>query len=215
MKTPKERDDIDLLELVCQLHSRSAMQPMNKDMHNAWVEANKELESRLKAYSDHVLLERMPSKDALFTLLKKHSTDYIESEERGICVDDLDVDSFLNEAVEKFECKPPLMSKKEVYKQSLIEHPQKLIPQQGDVNTTLRIGWCDGVNWHISHLEQQGEKLSVPSEVIRKAILYGYNLDANTSLAQKDVINYNLDVFIEDYIKSHLEQQGEKEEGNN
>ena len=54
---------------------------------------------------------------------------------------------------------------------------------------------------------------SMPSdEEIRKAILYGYNLDANTSLAQKDVINYNLDVFIEDYLKSHLEQQGEEKD---
>jgi uncharacterized Fe-S cluster-containing protein len=33
----------------------------------------------------------------LFEQLKKHATDYIESEDRGIVVDDLDVDSFLEE----------------------------------------------------------------------------------------------------------------------
>lgn len=46
-------------------------------------------------------------------------------------------------------------------------------------------------------------------EMIRKAIIYGYNLTANASLAQIDVINYNIEVFIEDYIK----QSQPKEEG--
>lgn len=47
MKTVKERDDLDLLELVCELHARSVMY-INKDTHDASVEARQELESRLK-----------------------------------------------------------------------------------------------------------------------------------------------------------------------
>ncbi len=46
-KPVKERDNIDLLELVCQLHSRSVMQTHNQDMHDAYIEARTELESRL------------------------------------------------------------------------------------------------------------------------------------------------------------------------
>lgn len=45
----RERTDLDLLELVCQLHSRSLNQPHNKGMHDAYVEARKEMESRLRA----------------------------------------------------------------------------------------------------------------------------------------------------------------------
>ena len=46
IKTPKERDSIDLLELVCQLHSRSLMH-QTKILHDAYVEARQELESRI------------------------------------------------------------------------------------------------------------------------------------------------------------------------
>lgn len=43
----KERTDLDLLELVCQLHSRALQYP-SEGMHNAYVEARTEMESRLK-----------------------------------------------------------------------------------------------------------------------------------------------------------------------
>ena len=46
MKTPKERNNLDLLELVCQLHYRALSYP-NKKLHNAYIEARQELESRL------------------------------------------------------------------------------------------------------------------------------------------------------------------------
>lgn len=50
MKTVKERDDLDLLTLVCELHARS-MAAGTKVLHDASVEAREELESRLKAYN--------------------------------------------------------------------------------------------------------------------------------------------------------------------
>lgn len=46
IKTPKERDNMDLLELVCQLHSR-ALRVGTKEMHDAYLEARVELEYRL------------------------------------------------------------------------------------------------------------------------------------------------------------------------
>ena len=54
MKTPKERDTLDLLELVCQLHSRS-LNTGTKAMHDAYVEARQELESRIVANNNFVL----------------------------------------------------------------------------------------------------------------------------------------------------------------
>lgn len=45
-KPVKERDSLDLLELVCQLRGRSVNFP-SKEIHNAYVEARTELESRL------------------------------------------------------------------------------------------------------------------------------------------------------------------------
>ena len=62
LKSPKERDNLDLLELVCQLHSRALNQPRNKQMHNTYIEARKELESRLNTideYADEVSRERV------------------------------------------------------------------------------------------------------------------------------------------------------------
>lgn len=44
-KTPKERDDFDLLELVCELRYP------NEEMHRAYREAREELEARLRLYS--------------------------------------------------------------------------------------------------------------------------------------------------------------------
>ena len=61
MKTPKERDNLDLLELVCQLHGRASMYG-NKEQHDAYVEARKELESRLQEPKDNWVSvdERLP-----------------------------------------------------------------------------------------------------------------------------------------------------------
>ena len=47
MKTLKERNNIELLELVCELHFRVLTYGNNKEQHNAYIEARKELESRL------------------------------------------------------------------------------------------------------------------------------------------------------------------------
>ena len=47
MKTVKERDDLDLLTLVCELHARSLMH-QTKVLHDASVEARQELEARSK-----------------------------------------------------------------------------------------------------------------------------------------------------------------------
>jgi hypothetical protein len=46
MKTLQERDNLDLLELVCQLGKRT-MLIETKKTHDAYMEARKELESRL------------------------------------------------------------------------------------------------------------------------------------------------------------------------
>lgn len=54
MKTPKERDTLDLIELVCQLHSRS-LNTGTKVMHDAYVEARQELESRIVANNNFAL----------------------------------------------------------------------------------------------------------------------------------------------------------------
>jgi hypothetical protein len=50
-KPPKERNDLELLELVCQLHSKSVTYYHNKEMHDAYIEARKEMESRLVGYA--------------------------------------------------------------------------------------------------------------------------------------------------------------------
>ncbi len=55
MKTPKERDNLDLLELVCELHTRSWTRPSNKGMHDAYIEARQELESRLQVKTCNLL----------------------------------------------------------------------------------------------------------------------------------------------------------------
>ena len=53
MKTVKERDDLDLLELSHQLHARS-IRSMNKAQHDAYVEARTEVERRIKSYKDEL-----------------------------------------------------------------------------------------------------------------------------------------------------------------
>ena len=45
-KSAEERDSLDLLELVCQLHSRALNYP-SKEMHDAYITARQELEKRL------------------------------------------------------------------------------------------------------------------------------------------------------------------------
>jgi len=47
MKTIKERDTLDLLELTLQLHSRALNYP-NVEIHNNFIEAKTELENRIK-----------------------------------------------------------------------------------------------------------------------------------------------------------------------
>lgn len=51
VKSLKERSDMDLLELVCQLHSRALNFP-SKEMHDAYIEARTELETRIKGWKD-------------------------------------------------------------------------------------------------------------------------------------------------------------------
>lgn len=48
-KALKERDNLNLLELVCQLHSRSIINPQSEEIHNAYTEARMELKNRLSA----------------------------------------------------------------------------------------------------------------------------------------------------------------------
>lgn len=48
-KPVKERDNLNLLELVCQLHFRALNFP-SKEMHDAYMEARKELEKRLSSH---------------------------------------------------------------------------------------------------------------------------------------------------------------------
>jgi len=46
-KPVKERSNLDLLELVCQLHGRALDFP-SKEMHDAYIEARQEMEKRLQ-----------------------------------------------------------------------------------------------------------------------------------------------------------------------
>lgn len=50
----KELSDANLLELVCQLHSRSGINFRSKEMHDAYVEARVELDFRLKGYAARI-----------------------------------------------------------------------------------------------------------------------------------------------------------------
>lgn len=70
IKTPKERDSLDLLELVCQLHSRALQYP-SEEMHNAYVEAKKEMESRLTPLTqegEDIRKEEEMWSDIIFTI---------------------------------------------------------------------------------------------------------------------------------------------------
>lgn len=69
-KTVEERDTLDLLELVCQLHSRALNQPRNKDMHDAYVEARQEMERRIKVNNNFVLADVSRQSELLFVFIK-------------------------------------------------------------------------------------------------------------------------------------------------
>lgn len=62
IKTPKERNDLDLLELVCQLHSRALAYP-TEEMHKSYVEARNELERRLGNYAAQFQQPALPSEN--------------------------------------------------------------------------------------------------------------------------------------------------------
>lgn len=42
-------------------------------------------------------------------------------------------------------------------------------------------------------------------EYIKDAVIYGYNLSINSSLAQKDVINYNFDTITKSFISKTVD----------
>ena len=48
MKTPKERNNLELLELVLELHLRNWLRPSNKEILDAYMDARKELENRFE-----------------------------------------------------------------------------------------------------------------------------------------------------------------------
>ena len=52
----------------------------------------------------------------------------------------------------------------------------------------------------INESDQPHSKEPLSDEDIKDAIIYGYNLTANASLAQKDIIDYNFDKFVEAYL---------------
>ena len=56
-KPVEERDTLDLLELVCQLHIRALSQLRNKNMCDAYVEARQEMERRIKVNNNFVLAD--------------------------------------------------------------------------------------------------------------------------------------------------------------
>ena len=69
-KPVEERDTLDLLELVCQLHSRALSQPRNKNMHDAYVEARQEMERRIKVNNNFVLADVSRQSELLFAFIK-------------------------------------------------------------------------------------------------------------------------------------------------
>lgn len=93
MKTVKDGDDLDLLELSHQLHARSICSN-NKEQHDAYVEARAEVERRIKAYKDGLEKANRMLKDAaigfssahfdcgrkVYKDYSKEITDYLKSE---------------------------------------------------------------------------------------------------------------------------------------
>ena len=68
-KPVEERDTLDLLELVCQLHSR-ALNNSSKNMHDAYVEARQEMERRIKVNNNFVLADVSRQSELLFAFIK-------------------------------------------------------------------------------------------------------------------------------------------------
>lgn len=86
----------------------------------------------------------------LFEQLKKHSTDYVESEERGIVVDDLDVDSFIEETSKLLKANELKKSTEKCTLQSVVKVEQKELliafnnefaKYQDAVPSELKIKW--------------------------------------------------------------------------
>ena len=69
-KSVESRDTLDLLELVCQLHSRALNQPRNKNMHDAYVETRQEMERRIKVNNNFVLADVSRQSELLFAFIK-------------------------------------------------------------------------------------------------------------------------------------------------
>ena len=63
MKTLQERDDFDLLELLCQLRHRASIFPDNMKMYDNYLEARKELELRMTQ-------KTMPTLEEIITHIK-------------------------------------------------------------------------------------------------------------------------------------------------
>jgi hypothetical protein len=47
LKTPKELDSLDLLQLVCELHTRAFINWGSKEFNDTYLEARQELEDRI------------------------------------------------------------------------------------------------------------------------------------------------------------------------
>lgn len=77
-KTAKERDNMDLLELVCQLHSRALRYP-SEEMHKAYIDARKELESRLSPSQSSSTQPAQKQGYSVEELFSKWDIDFIES----------------------------------------------------------------------------------------------------------------------------------------
>jgi len=69
-KPVESRDTLDLLELVCELHTRSWTRPSNKEMHDAYVEARQEMERRIKVNNNFVLADVSRQSELLFAFIK-------------------------------------------------------------------------------------------------------------------------------------------------
>lgn len=72
MKTLKERTDLDLLTLVCELHARSCNY-MTKELHDASAEARQELESRIIAYQNHDKVHISNRREQLIAFLREQN----------------------------------------------------------------------------------------------------------------------------------------------
>lgn len=98
LKPPKSRDTLDLLELVCQLHSRGLAHPSNRDLHNAYVEAREEMERRIKINNNFVLADVSRQSEILFEFIKAIKEEFKEENWKYI---DLIADRVISELTNK------------------------------------------------------------------------------------------------------------------